>query len=108
MQSSPDTASVLPLHPLEGEVCIQFIRCGKTGCRCQAGHLHGPYHYRIWREGTHVRKVYVKAVEMESVKAACEAHRNLSRSLRGVKQVRMRLTQSILKEWRQTQRYLGK
>jgi len=107
MQDSLNT-SALPPHPLEGEVCIQFIRCGKAGCRCQAGHLHGPYHYRIWREGTHVRKVYVKAVELESVRAACEAHRHLSRNLRDVKQMRMRLTQSILKEWRQTQRHLGK
>ena len=94
--------------PLEGEVCIQFIRCGKSGCRCQLGHLHGPYHYRIWREGAHVRKVYVKASELAAVKSACDAHRHLSRSLRDVKQTRIRLTQSILKEWRQTQRYLGK
>ncbi len=97
-----------PLLPLEGEVCAQFIRCGKSGCRCQSGHLHGPYHYRIWREGAHVRKVYVKAGELEAVRAACEAHKTLSRSLRDVKQTRLRLTQSILKEWRQTLRYLGK
>ena len=56
----------------------------------------------------HSREVYVKAIELEAVKAACEAHRSLSRNLRAVKQVRTRLTQSILKEWRQTQRYLGK
>jgi len=94
--------------PLEGEVCVQFIRCGKSGCRCQLGHLHGPYHYRIWREGARVRKVYVKASELAAVKSACDSHRHLSRSLRDVKQTRIRLTQSILKEWRQTQRYLGK
>ena len=108
MQDSLDVTNHLLPHPLEGEVCVQYIRCGKPGCRCQAGHLHGPYHYRIWREGAQVRKVYVKAAELASVKAACDAHRSLSRNLRDVKQARVRLTQSILKEWRQTQRYLGK
>ena len=59
------------IEPLEGEVCPQFIRCGKPGCRCQYDKPHGPYHYRIWREGTRVRKVYVKATEVEAVRAAC-------------------------------------
>lgn len=111
MQDNSAIPVVLPSHllpPLEGEVCTQHIRCGKPGCRCNTGQLHDPYYYRIWREGTYIRKVYVKAGELEAVRAACEAHRNLSGSLRSVKQTRLRLTQSILKEWRQTQRYLGK
>ena len=94
--------------PLEGEVCVQYIRCGKNGCRCQAGHLHGPYHYRIWREGTRVRKVYVKSAEVETVRAGCEAYRTLTRSLRDVKTARVQHTRNILKEWRQTKRFLDK
>jgi len=106
MQDPLDVTSALSPSPLEGEVCVQYIRCGKSGCRCQAGYLHGPYHYRIWREGAQVRKVYVKASELEAVKAACEAHKIMSRSLRDMKHTRLRLTQSIQKEWRQTQRFL--
>jgi hypothetical protein len=98
----------LPVAPLEGEVCEQYIRCGKPGCRCQSGQLHGPYHYRIWREGAHVRKVYVKAAELDAVRAACEAHKRLSRSLKDVKHSRLRLAQSISREWRRTQRFLDK
>jgi len=100
--------TALTPSPLEGEVCIQYIRCGKLGCRCQSGQLHGPYHYRIWREGAQVRKVYVKAVELEAVKAACEVHKALVRNLRDVKQTRLRLTQSIQREWRRTQQFLAK
>ena len=95
-----------PAIPLEGEVCVQYIRCGKGGCRCSSGQLHGPYHYRIWREGARVRKVYVKSAEVEAVKASCEAHRTLTRGLRDVKTTRVKLTQSIQKEWRRTQRFL--
>ena len=95
------------LEPLEGEVCPQFIRCGKPGCRCQYDKPHGPYHYRIWREGTRVRKVYVKATEVEAVRAACILHRKLSRSLQDVRQEKLQLTQSMNKEWRRTQRLIA-
>ena len=70
MQDSLTVTSAVPSHPLEGEVCVQFIRCGKSGCRCQAGHLHGPYHYRVWREGAQVRKAgstYSRSVTLWSV-----------------------------------------
>ena len=90
--------------PLAGEVCSQFIRCGKTGCRCSQGELHGPYYYRIWREGATVHKVYVKSRDMESVKAACKAHKTLSGTLQELKKARLKLTQGIQKEWRRTQR----
>lgn len=92
------------IEPLEGEVCPQYIRCGKAGCRCQSGKPHGPYHYRIWREGSQVRKVYVKASDLEAVKAACALHRDLSRSLHDIKQAKLTLTQSIRREWRRAQR----
>ncbi len=98
----------LSAEPLEGEICTQFIRCGKSGCRCQSGHLHGPYYYRIWREGMHVNKMYVKSAEVEAVKAGCEAHRELTQSLRDIKQTRLRLTHSIQREWRRAQRLSGK
>ena len=93
-------------EPLEGEVCMQYIRCGKSGCRCQSGQLHGPYYYRVWREGTQVRKVYVRSSEVEAIKTACQTYHTLSRSLRDVKQTRIQLTRSIQKEWRRTQRLM--
>ena len=96
------------IEPLEGEVCPQLIRCGKSGCRCQFGRLHGPYHYRIWREGARVRKVYVKADDVEAVKAACQLHRTLSRSLHDVKLAKLQLTQSMQREWRRTERMRDK
>jgi hypothetical protein len=94
------------LEPLEGEVCPQFIRCGKAGCRCQYDRPHGPYYYRIWREGTRVRKVYVKASDVEAVRVACALYRSLSRNLQDAKQAKVQLTQSMNKEWRRTQRLM--
>ena len=101
LENSVETTQI---EPLAGEVCPQLIRCGKAGCRCQYGRPHGPYHYRIWREGPRVRKVYVKATELEGVRASCALHRSLSRSLHDAKQAKLELSQSMQREWRRAQR----
>jgi hypothetical protein len=65
----------LPKTPLPGVVRPQWVRCGRPNCRCARGQLHGPYHYRFWREGSRLKKSYVKRSELEQVRAACEARR---------------------------------
>ena len=37
---------------------LQGVKCGKAGCKCANGDLHGPYWYEYWREGGKVRKKY--------------------------------------------------
>ncbi len=60
--------------PLTGAVVAQYKRCGKPGCRCSDREkplLHGPYWYRVWREKGVCRKVYVRATDLHTVRAAC-------------------------------------
>jgi hypothetical protein len=38
---------------------LEGVRCGKDGCRCGAGKLHGPYWYRYWTEGGRTKSEYV-------------------------------------------------
>ena len=64
---------------LPGDVVQQYVRCGKPGCRCAQGALHGPYTYRKWREGGRQRKAYVKQVDVSGVRAACEEERQFVR-----------------------------
>jgi Family of unknown function (DUF6788) len=48
--------------PLRGSVVSQRRRCGKAGCRCQQGELHGPYVYlTVGRVGGVSRLLYVPA-----------------------------------------------
>ena len=91
---------------LKGEVCVQYIRCNKPGCRCQTGATHGPYYYRVWREGGRVRKVYVKSDDLVGVRAACDAYKAYSLRLRDLRRQRERLVRHIHGEWRKTQRFL--
>ena len=67
---------------LAGAVCIQWVPCGRAGCRCSRGQLHGPYYYRFWREGGRLRKEYVRLTELEEVRAQCEARRRARHELR--------------------------
>jgi hypothetical protein len=57
---------------LPGVVRPQMVRCGKPGCTCERGALHGPYFYRFWREGGRLRKQYIARSDVPLVQEACE------------------------------------
>src|SRR5215210_2109493 len=51
-----------------GSVVDQGRRCGKEGCRCATGELHGPYTYVVLpRIDGRTRTVYVPAAAAEAV-----------------------------------------
>jgi hypothetical protein len=85
----------LPKTPLPGVLCPQWVRCGKRGCRCAAGQLHGPYHYRLWREGGRLRKSYVRPSDLEQVRERCEARRQVRRELQAAWQAFRQLIADI-------------
>jgi hypothetical protein len=37
----------------------EIVRCGKKGCKCSEGKLHGPYWYAYWTEGGKTRSQYI-------------------------------------------------
>lgn len=38
---------------------LEYIRCGKHGCKCAKGQLHVPYWYAYWSEGGKTKSLYV-------------------------------------------------
>jgi hypothetical protein len=68
----PKTAAV---EPLPGSLHAAWVRCGKAGCRCAGGALHGPYWRRQWRESGRTRRQYVKRTDLEQAQAALAAWR---------------------------------
>lgn len=38
---------------------LENVRCGKKGCKCADGKLHGPYWYAYWLEDGKTRSQYV-------------------------------------------------
>ena len=59
---------------LRGTLISQGRRCGKEGCRCAHGELHGPYLYlSVTRAGRRPRMVYVPTDLTEMVTAQVAA-----------------------------------
>ena len=74
--AATDIAETFPKIPA---LTAQYTRCGKPGCRCTAGRLHGPYHYLRWREGAKQRRRYVCAADVPAVRAVIEKRREQRR-----------------------------
>jgi hypothetical protein len=71
---------------LAGVVCWQWVRCGRVGCRCARGQLHGPYAYRFYRRGKRLCKEYVPKALVDQVVEACNARREFYRQLKASRQ----------------------
>jgi len=69
-----ETEKALP-KTLPGAVCWQWVRCGKPGCKCERGELHGPYAYRFERVNGRLRKHYIPKADVAAFITACERHR---------------------------------
>jgi hypothetical protein len=52
---------------LRGALQRQMRRCGKPGCRCASGELHGPYIYVSVRTGGRSRLLYVPTEAVDAV-----------------------------------------
>jgi Family of unknown function (DUF6788) len=72
---------------LAGSLVEQRRRCGKEGCRCARGELHGPYAYL----SVAGRMVYVPAVLADAVRAHLEVSRRLRGALEEISAINLEL-----------------
>jgi hypothetical protein len=72
---------------LAGSLLEQRRRCGKEGCRCARGELHGPYAYL----SVAGRMLYVPAVLAEAVRARLEVSKRLQETLEEISAVNLEL-----------------
>ena len=66
---------------LNGFVQKRRVRCGKSNCKCAKGKSHIAF-YRVWYDEGQRFQQYIRRSELESVRAACESHRELQKQLR--------------------------
>jgi hypothetical protein len=77
---------------LRGAPLTQGRRCGKPGCRCARGELHGPYTYlSLGRERGRSRLVYVPAALAEAVARRVEASARIEAALREISEINAEL-----------------
>ena len=72
---------------LAGSLTEQRRRCGKEGCRCTRGELHGPYAYL----SVAGRMVYVPAVLADAVRSQLEISSRLREALEEISAVNLEL-----------------
>jgi hypothetical protein len=75
-----------------GSVIEQGRKCGKEGCRCTRGELHGPYTYVVLpRAGGRTRSVYVPAGAAEAVRAGAAISMSVRAALEEISVINIEL-----------------
>lgn len=86
-RSLPDVEGLI-----SGSVVEQGRRCGKEGCRCTRGELHGPYTYVLLpRDGGRTRTVYVPAGAADAVRAGAALSAGVRRALEEISAINIEL-----------------
>jgi len=80
-----------PQVKLAGSLVSQMRRCGKEGCRCIQGDLHGPYVYLSISRGADRRLVYVPAELAEVVRQHLTLTAQIESTLAGISAINLEL-----------------
>ncbi len=74
-----------------GSLQSQRRSCGKEGCRCARGELHGPYVYLAVRTGERNRLVYVPAELAEQVQRRVAVSERIQATLAEISAINLEL-----------------
>jgi hypothetical protein len=55
------------LLPKKMAICEQYRKCGKAGCRCINGELHGPYYFHFYRVNGQLKKTYIRKADAKDL-----------------------------------------
>ena len=80
-----------PQASLEGSLVSQMRRCGKEGCRCAQGELHGPYVYLSISRGAERRLLYVPAELAEVVRRHLALTEQIESTLTAISAINLEL-----------------
>jgi len=76
---------------LRGALHRQMRRCGKAGCRCADGELHGPYIYLSVRTDERTGLLYVPADVVEGVTRRVETTGRIEAALAEISAINLEL-----------------
>ena len=74
-----------------GSLQDQRRRCGKEGCRCTRGELHGPYLYLSMRVGRRTRMLYVPAELAEQVRQGVSTNAEVQAAVAEISAINLEL-----------------
>ena len=62
-------------------ICAQYVKCGKSNCKCASGQFHGPYFAAFWKENGRIRKRYIRLADVEQMRELSEQPRQLMQDI---------------------------
>jgi len=62
---------------LYGSVVKKYKACGKGGCKCTKGFLHGPFYYLTYKEDKKTKMIFIKKNMWEAVIKLNDNYREL-------------------------------
>ena len=77
--------------PLSAALIERKVRCGKPGCRCASGELHGPYMYVAVRTGSRRRLLYVPTEAVQAVTRRVQTTGRLDAALAQISAINLEL-----------------
>lgn len=66
---------------IRGNLVEKHLPCGKEGCKCKEGELHGPFYYLIYPEGGKQKTLYVRKDKVKEVNEGIRAYKRARESI---------------------------
>jgi len=82
---------------LSGSVIEKYIMCGKSGCKCKKGELHGPFYYLSYKEDGKTKMIFLKAGISKRAKILNESYRQWRKNRAQIGKINMQII-SLLDE----------
>ena len=69
---------------IQGSLAEKYLPCGKEGCKCKEGELHGPFYYLIYPEEGKQKTLYVRKDRLKEVREGIKAYKRARKAINKV------------------------
>ncbi|MFW6024871.1 MAG: DUF6788 family protein [Candidatus Woesearchaeota archaeon] len=87
---------------LSGTLIMKAIKCGKPGCKCREGYLHGPYPHIQYYNDEHVLKtIYIRKKQKEEYEEKLALNKDFRKKIKkliALHKKRIKLEKEVIKE----------
>ena len=76
---------------IRGSLAEKYLPCGKEGCKCKEGELHGPFYYLIYPEGGKQKTLYIRKDRLNEVREGMKAYKRARKTIDKVAETNRKL-----------------
>jgi len=79
------------IEMIRGNLVERHLPCGKEGCKCKEGELHGPFYYLIYPEEGKQKTLYIRKDKLKEVREGIKAYKRARKAIDKVADMNRRL-----------------